>query len=57
MSKGVKQVQARDKVKTAIIEKYGYAPFVIKDMGKYNTTFVDQEFEIFLLMRMATKLE
>jgi len=53
----LKQVQARDKVKTAIIEKYGYASIVIKDMGKYNTAFVDQEFEIFLLMRMATKLE
>jgi len=56
-TQSLKQVQARDKVKTAIIEKYGYAPFVIKDMGKYNTAFVDQEFEIFLLMRMATKLE
>ena len=56
-TQSLKQVQARDKVKTAIIEKYGYAPFVIKDMRKYNIKFVDQEFEIFLLMRMATKLE
>jgi len=50
------QVQARDKVKTAIIEKYEYAPFVIKDMGKYNKSFVDQEFAIFLLMRMACNI-
>ena len=56
-TQSLKQVQARDKVKTAIIEKYGYAPFVIKDMGKHDTKFVDQEFEIFLLMRMATTLE
>jgi len=50
------QVQARDKVKTAIIEKYEYAPFVIKDMGKYNKSFVEQEFAIFLLMRMACNI-
>ena len=46
------QVQARDKIKTAIIEKYGYIPYVIKDMGKYNKAFVEQEFEIFKLMRI-----
>ena len=49
----LEQVQARDKVKTAIIEKYGYTPYVIKDMGKHNKAFVEQEFEIFLLMRIA----
>ena len=50
------QVQARDKVKTAIIEKYEYAPFVIKDMGKHNKGFVEQEFAVFLLFRMASKI-
>jgi len=53
-TQSLKQVQARDKVKTAIIEKYGYTPYVIKDMGKHNKAFVEQEFEIFLLMRIAT---
>lgn len=46
------QVQTRDKVKTAIIEKFGYIPYVIKDMGKYDKGFVEQEFEIFKLMRI-----
>ena len=50
------QVQARDKVKTAIIEKYEYAPFVIKDMGKHDKGFVEQEFAVFLLFRMASKI-
>lgn len=50
------QVQARDKVKTAIIEKYEYAPFIIKDMGKHNKGFVEQEFAVFLLFRMASKI-
>jgi len=51
-TQSLKQVEARDKVKTAIIQKYGYTPYVIKDMGKYNTKFVEQEFEIFRLMRI-----
>jgi uncharacterized CHY-type Zn-finger protein len=55
-TQSLKQVQARDKVKTAIIEKKGYAPFVIVDMGKHDKNFVDQEFATFLLMRMATKI-
>jgi hypothetical protein len=51
-TQSLNQVQARDKVKTAIIEKYGYVPYVIKDMGKYNKKFVEQEFETFQLMRI-----
>jgi hypothetical protein len=46
------QVQARDRVKTAIINKYGYTPYIIKDMGKYDKQFVEEQFEIFLLLRM-----
>jgi hypothetical protein len=46
------QVQARDRIKMAIIYNYGYTPYVIKDMGKYNKAFVEQEFEIFKLMRI-----
>ena len=41
-------------MKISVIEKYGYTAYIIKDMGKYNKTFVEQEFEIFMLMRMAT---
>ena len=51
-TQSLKQIQARDKVKTAIIKKYGYIPYVIKDMGRYNKAFVEQEFEIFKLMRI-----
>ena len=50
--RSLKHQQTRDRVKTAIIEKYGYIPYVIKDMGQYNKAFVEQEFEIFKLMRI-----
>lgn len=43
------QIQSRDNIKTAIIEKYGYTPYVIKDMGKHNPKFVQQEFACFIL--------
>jgi uncharacterized CHY-type Zn-finger protein len=55
-TQSLKQVQARDIVKTAIIKKKEYAPYVIIDMGKYDKPFVEQEFAVFLLMRMATKI-
>ena len=55
-TQSLKQVQARDIVKTAIIKKKEYAPYVIIDMGKYDKPFVKQEFAVFLLMRMATKI-
>lgn len=51
-TQSLKQVQTRDRIKTSIIEKYGYIPYVIKDMGKYNKAFVEQEFEIFKFMRI-----
>ena len=44
----VLQVQNRDKIKTKEIIKAGYIPFVIKDMGKHNKLFVEQEFEKFV---------
>ena len=43
------QVQTRDNIKIKIIEKFGYTPYTIKDLGKYNKLFVEQEFEILLL--------
>jgi hypothetical protein len=51
-TQSLKQVQSRDKIKIAIIEKYGYIPYVIKDIGKFNKSFVEQEYEIFKLMRI-----
>jgi hypothetical protein len=52
-TQSLKQIQARDNIKTSIIESYGYTPYVIKDMGKFNKCFVEQEFEIFKLMRIS----
>ena len=44
----VKQVQNRDKIKISEIQKIGYIPYIIKDMGKYNKSFVEIEFQKFL---------
>ena len=52
-TQSLEQVQARDRLKTSIItNKYGYRFYVIKDTGKYNRDFVDQEFEIMLMCLM-----
>ncbi len=45
----LEQVQTRDYLKNKIIEKYGYSPYTIMDLGKFNRKFVEQEFEIFRL--------
>ena len=42
------QVQARDKVKEAIIRRHGYDVYIIKDMGGKNKKFVESEFLKFL---------
>lgn len=44
----LKQIQNRDKIKIKEIKKSGYIPYIIKDMGKYNTKFVEQEFNKFI---------
>lgn len=41
------QTQARDKIKIDVINANNYTPYVIKDMGKHNKKFVEQQFEIF----------
>ena len=46
------QVLVRDTIKLKVIEKHGYIPYIIKDTGKYNISFVKQEFELFCLMKM-----
>ena len=45
----VKQVQNRDNIKISEIIKYGYIPYIIKDMGKYNKAFVNEKFNEFLI--------
>lgn len=44
----VKQVQNRDNIKIKEIEKSGYIPYIIKDMGKYSEKKVNLEWDIFL---------
>lgn len=44
----VEQVQNRDKIKILEIQRIGYTPYIIKDMGKYNKYFVEEQFNIFL---------
>jgi hypothetical protein len=44
----VKQVQNRDKIKIDEIKKCGYIPYVIKDMGKFDTDKVQMEFDLLL---------
>ena len=41
----LEQTQNRDKIKIGEIKKCGYTPYVIKDMGKYNPLFVENEFQ------------
>ena len=47
-SQSVAQVQNRDKIKIGEIERAGYTPYVIKDMGKASEKKVNTEFETFL---------
>ena len=44
----VSQVQNRDALKIKEIESCGYIPYVIKDTGKYNKSFVEEQFKLFL---------
>lgn len=43
----VNQVQTRDKIKLNAIKNFGWIPYTIKDMGKYNPVFVRNKFEEF----------
>lgn len=42
----VEQVQNRDKIKLEKIKNCGYNSYVIKDLGKYNSKFVEEQFKI-----------
>lgn len=42
------QVQSRDKIKQDVIIDNLYMPYIIKDMGKFNKNFVENEFNIFI---------
>ena len=40
----VEQVQNRDRLKIAAIERCGFIPYVIKDLGRFDPTFVEVRF-------------
>jgi len=42
------QIQNRDKIKIKEIKRKNYLPYIIKDMGKHNPLFVQEQFSIFL---------
>jgi hypothetical protein len=42
------QVQNRDRIKIKEIEKANYKPYIVKDMGKENKKFVEEQFGLFL---------
>lgn len=44
----LRQVQNRDAIKLIEIEKSGYVSYIIKDDGKYNPKFVEEQFNIFI---------
>lgn len=48
----VEDVQRRDAEKIAKIRECGYIPYVIKDMGKHDKMFVDNEFGVFMAYTM-----
>ncbi len=43
----LKQVQNRDRLKLIEIEKMNYTPYIIKDMGRENKSFVEEQFKNF----------
>lgn len=42
------QVQTRDKLKHQIINDNGYQYYIVKDIGKFNKKFVQEQFDLFL---------
>lgn len=52
----LKQVQSRDKIKAKIIKKHNYFQYIVKDMGKFNRDFVEEEFYLFKAMIDNIKL-
>ena len=43
----LKQIQNRDKIKINEIKNCNWTPYIIKDFGKHNKDFVQEQFEIF----------
>lgn len=52
----IKQVRNRDKIKIEEIKKCGYVPYVIKDLGKFDSEKVESEWQLFNLWLIYNKL-
>lgn len=46
-SQSLDQIINRDKIKVREIESYGFTPYIIRDMGRYNIDKVNMEWDIF----------
>jgi len=46
----LKQTQNRDKYKEKIIKEMGYLHYVVKDLGSFDISFVEEEFYLFQAM-------
>jgi hypothetical protein len=44
----LKQVQSRDKIKMQVILNNGYTYYIVKDLGRYNESFIIYEFNLFI---------
>ena len=44
----LKQIQNRDSIKIKEILKMNYVPYVIKDLGKHKSDFVQEKFNEFI---------
>lgn len=47
-NQSLEQIQNRDKIKVNEIIKFGYEPYIIKDMGKFSENKVNEEFDILI---------
>lgn len=47
-SHSLEKTEERDKLKINEIKNCGYTPYIIKDMGRYNPKFVEDEFKKFV---------
>jgi len=47
-SHSLEKTEERDKLKINEIKNCGYTPYIIKDMGRYDTKFVEEEFQKFI---------
>lgn len=44
----LKKVKKRDNIKLKTFREYGYRVYIVKDLGKYNPTFVKEKFDAFV---------